>query len=142
MQKAATVPVYSLDEAATAGRAAAEYGTAVRPVFPVAVSTSLAPDVLHEIIEQTRAGYPDADVEWLVECGDQPGLTCAMLRAGIPGLRVHGIGLPGPEARRCALDDVAQPYASVHEPLFAPTKPETKPVTGAGLPVCPRGRPL
>lgn len=113
MQPNADVPIYCLDDAIAALRAAKVEGTVVRLTVPFPAAASFGPDVVCQIIRQARSVVPDVAVDWLVQCSDEAGLVLAMLRAGVPRVQFDG-----PDSLRHSLNDIAQQYSAVVEPSF------------------------
>ncbi|QLH39487.1 MAG: hypothetical protein HWD60_11760 [Defluviicoccus sp.] len=110
MQPNADVPIYSLDDAIAALRAAKVEGRWCGLQFP-SCSSVFRSGVVCQIIRQARSLVPDVAVDWLVQCSDEAGLVLAMLRAGVPRVQFDG-----PDALRHSLNDIAQQYSAVVEP--------------------------
>lgn len=96
------VVVHSLDQA----RAALADANADQPVSLVSPPGAAGFQGIGWWRALTRAlaeEFPDHTIEAALDCGDAPGLALAALRAGVPLVRVDGVG----DEMRGRLDDIA-----------------------------------
>lgn len=72
----------SFDQARAALAVARETRQAVTLLTAPDAAARLGVDVLKSMIDQAAAAVPGADFAAVIDCGDQPGLALAALRAG------------------------------------------------------------
>ena len=52
------------------------------------MAAALGPQLACTMFREALIAVPDAGAEWFLDCGDEPGLALAALRAGVPEVRV------------------------------------------------------
>jgi len=67
---------------------AAKRGVPLALVSPAGAAAVLGPQVFQAMIEETRRRHPDADIEGVLDCGDDAGHALAAFRAGVDAVRV------------------------------------------------------
>jgi len=80
---AQVVIVHNIDHARVAAAAAVELSVPVTLRSAPGAAGYLGPQVFQSMIEQAAAEYPNAEVQSILDCGDDPGLALAALRHGI-----------------------------------------------------------
>jgi hypothetical protein len=100
-----TIIVYGFADTLAALQAAAGLRRTVRLKTPFVVAASLGPQVAWSMFKQASAALPQAVAAWVLDCGDDPGLALAALRAGVPDVQV------APSDEACArLADIAAQF--------------------------------
>jgi hypothetical protein len=93
------VIIHNIDHARAAAAAAAELSVPVTLRSAPGAAGYLGPQVFRSMIEQAVAEYPDAKVQSILDCGNDPGLALAALR--------HGVTCVAIAADRDVLDRIA-----------------------------------
>jgi hypothetical protein len=99
-----TIIVYGFADTVAALEAAAGLKRTVRLKSPFVVAASLGPQGAWSMFKQASAAVPQAIAAWVLDCGDDPGLALAALRAGVPDVQVA----PSDEAYARLADVAAQ----------------------------------
>lgn len=109
--KAQTPPraviVHGRDHARAAAAAAAELGVAVRLRSAPGAAAYAGTLWFLGVVDRARSDYPDARIEAVLDCGDQPGTALAALRQGATMIR-----LEGPKAVRDRVAAIAAQYGA------------------------------
>lgn len=82
------ITVHSLDHARVALSVARELGVEVTLVSAPGAAAYVGAAVFREMIEAAAGSVPDARFTAVLDCGDDPGLALAALRAGLPAIRL------------------------------------------------------
>lgn len=79
---------FSAEEALAAAAAAEASGRPLTLVSPPAAGLSAGPAWFAAITRQVRQRFPQADLTFVLDCGDSPGAVLAALRLGLDDLAV------------------------------------------------------
>ncbi len=101
--------VHDLEQAKAALKAARERGLRVLLVSAAGAAAALGPAVWREMAAQAEQAEPGATAAAVLDCGDDPGLALAALRAGVKTIRVGA----GPEVRAKIADIAGQMGATL-----------------------------
>ncbi len=82
--------VHSLEEARAAVAVAAELGVPVTLASAPEAAGYLGALWFRELVAMARAERPEAEVDAVLDCGDQPGHVMAALRQGLKRVRFTG----------------------------------------------------
>jgi len=88
--KGRPIIVHSLKEARAAVAVAAELGVPVTLASAPEAAGYLGALWFRELVAMARAERPEAEVDAVLDCGDQPGHVMAALRQGLKRLRFTG----------------------------------------------------
>lgn len=79
----ARIVVHEIDHAVAALAAARAHERPIVILSAVGAARSAGAGWWRELVAQTREGSLDQDAEWILDCGDEPGMALAALREGV-----------------------------------------------------------
>ncbi|MEX2614835.1 MAG: hypothetical protein WD767_01950 [Alphaproteobacteria bacterium] len=108
------ITVISPAQAAAAVSAAAALARPLTLISAPDAASSVGPVWFAALVDDARAGFPDTELESILDCGDAPGHALAALRIGFRTIRFDG-----PAAAR--IIDIARQYNA----CVIPVRPES-----------------
>ncbi len=97
------ITVHNLDHACCALKAAVELDVPVTLLSPPHGAGYLGAGYFLSLAGKASAEHPDAEVSWILDCGDAPGLALGALAQGCAAIR-----FTGPPAVRKKIADIAR----------------------------------